>query len=74
MNEANKLKWMIIQLTGHTQRAFRKFLEEAQQDYAAVVRALKELFELPTKKDMYAAELEVCQKEKLETWGDFGMQ
>ena len=36
------------------------------------MKALKERFEPPAKKDMYAAELQVRRKEKSETWGDFG--
>lgn len=71
-NEADKLRWMIVRLTGRAQTAFRRFPEEAQQSYGAAVKALKERFEPPAKKDMYAAELQVRHKEKLETWGDFG--
>jgi len=71
-NEAEKLKWMIVWLTGNAQTAFRRFPDEAQQDYRAAVKALRERFEPPVKKDMYAAELKVCRKEKSETWGDFG--
>jgi len=31
-NEAEKLKWMIVWLTGCAQTVFRRFPEEAQQD------------------------------------------
>lgn len=71
-NDAEKLKWMIVRLTGRAQTAFRRFPDEAQRDYRAAVKALRERFEPPAKKDMYAAELQVRRKEKSETWGDFG--
>ena len=71
-SEADKLKWMIVRLTGRAQTAFRRFPNEVQQGYAEAVRALKERFEPPARKDLYAAELQVRRREKSETWGDFG--
>ena len=50
----------------------RHLAEETQRDYREAVRALKERFEPPAKKDMYATELQVHRIEKSETWGDFG--
>ena len=67
-DQAEKLKWMIVRLTGRTQMAFRRFPEAAQQHYA--VEALKECFEPPAKKDLYATELQAQRKEKSESWVD----
>ena len=58
-----KLRWMIVQLTGRGQTAFRRFPVTTQQDYRAAVEALKERFKPPAKKDVYAAELKVRKKE-----------
>ena len=55
---AEKLKSMIVRLTGRAQTAFRRFPDAAQRDYAQAVEALKERFELPEKKDLYASELQ----------------
>ena len=67
-----KLNWMIIRLTDRAQTAFRRFPQGTQENYEEAVKALRERFDPPARKDLYAAELQAHQKEKSETWGDFG--
>ena len=69
---AEKLNWMIVRLTGRAQTAFRRFPPETQESYEDAVKALRERFDPPARKDLYAAELQARRKEKSESWGDFG--
>ena len=54
---AEKLNWMIVRLTGRAQTAFRRFPPETQESYGDAVKALRERFDPPARKDLYAAEL-----------------
>ena len=54
---AEKLNWMIVRLTGRAQTAFRRFPPETQESYEDAVKALRERFDPPARKDLYAAEL-----------------
>jgi len=43
--EAKKLLWLKVRLTGRVQLALQHFSEEVQGDYARLTRAIKEHFE-----------------------------
>ena len=70
-DDAAKLKWLSVRLSGRAQTAFRRFSEVARGTYAAARKALLERFEPPAKKDVYAAEFQCRRKDKAEGWGDF---
>ena len=70
-DDAAKLKWMSVHMSGHAQTAFRRFPEEARGSYAAAKKALLERFEPPAKKDIYAAEFQCWKKNRGEGWGGF---
>ena len=70
-DNAAKLQWLSVRMTGRTQTTFRKFPEAARADYAAAKKALIEHFEPLAKKDLYATEFHSRKKGSSEMWGNF---
>jgi len=70
-DNAAKLQWLSVRMTGCAQVAFQRFPEAARVDYAAAKAALIECFEPLAKKDLYATEFQNRKKGLSETWGDF---
>ena len=70
-DDAAKLKWLSVHMSGRAHTAFRRFPEEAQRSYADAKRALMRRFEPPAKKDLYVVEFQCRKKDKAEGWGDF---
>ena len=62
---------MTVQMMGHTQTTFRRFLEASRGIYSMAKQALLERFEPPTKKDVYVAEFQCRKKDRAKGWGDF---
>lgn len=68
-NDANKLKWLKVRMTGRAQIAFQRLPEATKASYDLAMKALKERFEPVTTR--YQAELQTRRKKKSETWADF---
>ncbi len=70
-DNANKLKWLKVRLTGRAQTAFQHLPEETREDYKQASRALKERFEPASRKCRYQAEFQTKRKKKTEGWADY---
>ena len=69
--EADKLLWLRVRLTGRAQKAFKGLSTDAKANYEACKRGLKERFEPATKKELYQAEFYARKKQKTEDWAAF---
>ena len=67
-NEAAKLKWLKVRLTGPVQRAFQRIPDDKKADFDTAVKSLEESFEPESKRALYAAEFEAFQKKPTEGW------
>ena len=70
-NDATKLKWMKVRLTGWAQSVFQQLPTAKTRHYDGTKKALKERFEPSSWKGRYQAELQACHKQKSESWTDF---
>ncbi len=62
-DNANKLKWLKVRLTGRAQTAFLHLPEETKKDHKLASVALKERFE--------PAEFQTKRKKKTKGWADY---
>ena len=69
-DNASKLKWLKVHLTGQAQVAFQHLGAEVRDDYKEAVKSLKERFEPASQKQWYQAEFQACRKKKAEAWAD----
>ena len=67
-DDANKLKWLKVRLTGRAQRAFKRMPDEKKEDFATVtaIKLLEDRFEPPSKKELYVAEFQSYHKKSNE--------
>ena len=68
---ADKLKWLKVRLTGKAQTAFQRLSVDDRGDFDKAIVALQKRFEPPSRKHRYQAELQIRRKLKEETWADF---
>jgi len=66
-NDANKLLWLKVRLTGKAHMAFVQLAHETQQSYATTKEAFIDRFDLPSKQQMYKVEFEARAKRDKET-------
>ena len=71
-NEAAKLNWMCVRLTGRAGTVFRRLPDATRTDYKEAKKALTERFEPESKKELYLAELQTRTKKRTEDWAAFG--
>ena len=71
-DDAAKLKWLHVRLTGRAGTAFRRLPAETKADYNAAVGALKERFEPASKRELYMASLNSRTKKRSEDWAVYG--
>ena len=71
-DDAAKLKWMHVRLTGQAGSVFRRLSTEAQGDYKLAKKALRERFEPDSKRELYMASLNTRAKKRGEDWAVFG--
>ena len=67
-DEAAKLKWLKVRLTGPAQRAFQRIPDDKKADFGTAVKSLEERFEPESKRPLYAVEFEAFQKKNTEGW------
>lgn len=70
-NDAAKLNWLKVRLTGKAQTAFQRLPAAKKATFALATEALKDRFEPASRKTRYQAELQTKRKKKDESWADF---
>ena len=70
--DATKLKWLQVRLTGRAATAYKRFAEATKDSYARSKAALKNRFEPDSRKEIYMVELQTRRKRKGEDWAAFG--
>ena len=70
-DEAAKLQWLRVRLTGRAQTALKRLPEATRESYADTLAALKRRFEPESKRELYIAEFQARRKGKTESWADF---
>ena len=70
-DDAAKLLWLRVRLTGRAQTAYKQLSEEARASYGACKAALRERFEPASKKELYLAEFQTRSKRVNEGWAAF---
>ena len=70
-DEAAKLQWLKVRLTGRAQTALKRQPEATRNSYADTLAALKRRFEPESKRELYVAEFQTRRKGKAESWADF---
>ena len=70
-DEAAKLLWLRVRLTGRAQTAFKQLSETTRASYTECIKGLQERFEPACKKDLYLAEFQARRKRKEEDWASF---
>ena len=73
-DEAAKLKWLKVRLTGPAQRAFQRIPDDKKADFDTAVKLLEERFEPESKHALYAVEFEAFQKKPTEGWAETAEQ
>lgn len=71
-DDAAKLKWLHVRLTGRAGSAFRRLPTATKADYGATTEALKERFEPASKKELYMTSLNTRMKKRSEDWAVYG--
>ncbi len=70
-NEAKKLQWLRVRLTGRAQTAIHRITGEAAASYRETLAALDERFEPKSRQTRYQAEFQTRRKKKTEGWAEF---
>ena len=70
-DEAAKLQWLRVRLTGKAPTALKRLPEDTRRSYANTLAALKRRFEPDSKRELYIAKFQARRKGKSETWADF---
>ena len=70
-DDADKLKWLKVRLTGRAQTAFQHLPETTKGDFKLAFAALKKRFEPTSRKGRYQAEFRTKRKTKSEGWAEY---
>ena len=70
-NDADKLKFLKVRLTGRAQIAFQRLADDKKDTFEHACAALQERFKPSSKRDLYVAELSSRKKHSSEGWADF---
>lgn len=68
--EADKLLWLRVRMTGRAQKAFKNLSDTARATYDACKAGLRERFEPASKKELYRTEFYARKKRKTEGWAE----
>ena len=71
-NDADKLLWLRVRLTGRAQTAFKRLPEAKKATYRATAAALSDRFEPASKRELHIVEFQTRRKVRGEGWADFG--
>ena len=64
-DEAAKLQWLRVRLTGKAQTALKRLPEDTRRSYANTLAALKRRFEPDSKRELYIAEFQARRTAKV---------
>ena len=70
-DDAAKLLWLRVRLTGRAQTAFKQLSGEARGVYTDCKKALRKRFEPASKKELYLSEFQTRSKRATEGWAAF---
>ena len=70
-DDAAKLRWLPVRLSGKAQTAWKRLSPEVKADYEAAREALEKRFEPESKRSLYFVEFQARGRKKEETWSDF---
>lgn len=70
-DDAAKLQWLKVRLTGRGRMGFQCFSDELKETYATAMEALEKRFEPLSRQGQYQAEFQTCRWKKAEGWADF---
>ena len=71
-DDANKLKWLRVRLSGRASTVFRRLPEDAKADYGRAKAALRAKFEPESQRALYQTKLTSRFRQKGEGWSEFG--
>ena len=71
-DEAAKLKWLRVRLTGRAGTTFRRLPEATRNDFEEAIMALRKRFEPESHKELYMTELQTRTHRKSEDCASFG--
>ena len=69
--DAQKLFWIRVRMTGRAQKAYKNLSEEAKGSYGLCKKGMRERFEPASKKELYQSEFHVRRKCRTEEWAVF---
>ena len=70
-DDAQKLRWLRVRLTGRAQKALRRLPDATAVSYGATREALRARFEPDSRYTRYQAEFQLRRKKAGEGWADF---
>mgnify|MGYP003417220492 CR=1 FL=1 len=70
-DDAAKLRWLPVRLSGKAQTAWKRLSPEVKADYETAREALEKRFEPESKRSLYFVEFQARRRKKEETWSDF---
>ena len=69
-DDATKLLWLRVRLTGRAQTAWKRLSTEAKSTYDGAKDALRKRFEPDSKREIHAAAFHARKRQPSEPWGD----
>ena len=70
-DDAAKLRWLPVRLSGKAQTAWKRLSPEVKTEYETAKEALEKRFEPESKRTLYFVEFQAKGRKKEETWSDF---
>lgn len=71
-DEASKLKWLRVRLTGRAVTAFKRLPDATRNDFKEATIAMRKRFEPESRKELYRTELQTRVRKGSEDWASFG--
>ena len=71
-DEANRLLWLEVRMTGKAQSAWRRISNEAKGHYDTAKDALWKRFEPDSRRELYAVEFQTRKRHRGEAWEELG--
>jgi len=67
-DDATRLLWLEVRMTGKAQGAWRRISMEAKVNYATAKAALRKRFEPDSRRDLYVVEFQTRKRNRGEAW------
>ena len=69
-DDATRLLWLEVRMTGKAQNAWRRLTQEAKAQYATAKSALCKRFEPDSRRELYAVEFQTRRRQQGESWAE----